>query len=118
MQRGKYILNDKPFYRQIADQITTDIFCCKLQPGQRLQSIRQLSIKYHMNPNTIQRAVEELKRKRLLIKHRQGLFITPDTDLISQFRQQQSDEITKAFSQKMAQLGYTRAEVRQMIQQF
>lgn len=118
MQTKKYISSNRPFYRQIADQIAADILCRKLQPGQQLQSIRQLSLQYHANPNTVQRAVDALKREQLLTKHRHGLFVTSNSDLIVQFRQRQCDKLIKVFSLKMEVLGYTKIEVRQMLQQF
>ena len=117
MQTSDCISNARPFYRQIVDQIAADIISCKLRPGQQLQPIRQLSTQYHANPNTVQRAVDELKRERLLTKRRQGLFVTPDSNLIFRFRQQQCDKLVKTFSWEMEKLGYTAAEVRQMLQQ-
>lgn len=57
MQQKKYILSDRPVYRQIAEQITADILSCKLRPG--LQPVRQLSIQYHVNPNTVQHAADD-----------------------------------------------------------
>lgn len=109
MQQKKYILSDRPVYRQIAEQITADILSCKLRPGQQLQPIRQLSIQYHVNPNTVQHAVDDLKQ-------RHGLFVTSDNNLISQLKQQQYDKLAETFFQKMTVLGYSKTEVRQMIQ--
>ena len=57
MQQKKYSLSDRPVYRQIAEQITADILSCKLRPG--LQPVRQLSIQYHVNPNTVQHAADD-----------------------------------------------------------
>lgn len=116
MQQKKYILSDRPVYRQIAEQITADILSCKLRPGQQLQPIRQLSIQYHVNPNTVQHAVDDLKQKRLLAKQSHGLFVTSDNNLISQLKQQQCDKLAETFFQKMTVLGYSKTEVRQMIQ--
>ena len=59
MQQKKYILSDRPVYRQIAEQITANILSCKLRPGQQLQPIRQLSIQYHVNPNTVRHAADD-----------------------------------------------------------
>ena len=117
MREKNCMLDNRPIYRQIAGQIAADIVCRNLQPGQQLQSIRQLSLRYHATPNTVQRAADVLKRERLLTKRRHGLFVTSDIDLISRFRQQQCGKLVTAFSLHMSALGFSPAETRQMIRQ-
>ena len=58
----------RSFYLQIAGRITAEILSCQLRPGQQMQSIRRLSVQYRVNPHTVQRAMDKLKREHLLEK--------------------------------------------------
>ena len=107
----------RSFYLQIAGRITAEILSCQLRPGQQMQSIRRLSVQYRVNPHTVQRAMDKLKREHLLEKCGQRLFITSDLELLRRSRQQEGARLVGAFLEDMASLGYTRTEARQMAQQ-
>ena len=107
----------RSFYLQIAGRITAEILSCQLRPGQQMQSIRRLSVQYRVNPHTVQRAMDKLKREHLLEKCGQRLFITSDRELLRRSRQQEGARLVEAFLEDMESLGYTRTEARQMAQQ-
>lgn len=50
-----------PFYRQIIQQIEQAILARRLEPGDRLPTIRALAIELKINPNTIAKAYGELE---------------------------------------------------------
>jgi len=50
-----------PFYRQIIDQVKSAIATGRLEPGQRLPTVRQLAVDLSINPNTVSRAYTELE---------------------------------------------------------
>lgn len=50
-----------PFYRQIIDQVKSSIAIGSLEPGDRLPTVRQLSVDLSINPNTVSRAYTELE---------------------------------------------------------
>ncbi len=50
-----------PFYRQIIDQVKSAIAIGSLDPGDRLPTVRQLSVDLSINPNTVSRAYTELE---------------------------------------------------------
>jgi len=50
-----------PFYRQIIDQVKSAIATGSLDPGDRLPTVRQLSVDLSVNPNTVSRAYTELE---------------------------------------------------------
>jgi GntR family transcriptional regulator len=49
-----------PLYRQIIDQVKSAIATGALGPGDRLPTVRQLSVDLSVNPNTVSRAYNEL----------------------------------------------------------
>lgn len=55
-----------PFYRQIIDKILQRIATGELAPGDRLPTVRQLSIDAQLNPNTVARAYRELEIRNVI----------------------------------------------------
>ena len=61
MQFQLDIKSGVPFYRQIIDQVRSAIASGRLEPGQRLPTVRQLAVDLSINPNTVSRAYTELE---------------------------------------------------------
>ncbi len=58
-----------PIYRQIIDQVKSAIATGTLGPGDRLPTVRQLSVDLSVNPNTVSRAYTELELTGLVETH-------------------------------------------------
>jgi len=56
-----------PFYRQIIQQIEHAILARRLEPGDRLPTIRSLAIELKINPNTIAKAYGELEIRGIVV---------------------------------------------------
>ena len=61
-----------PVYLQIADHIRGAVAAGVYRPGEAIPSVRTLALDLTVNPNTVQRAYEELEREAL-IESRKGL---------------------------------------------
>lgn len=57
------LLSRTPVYEQITTQIEDYVLRGILSPGDKIPSVRSLSISLSINPNTIQKAYSELDRK-------------------------------------------------------
>ncbi len=69
--------NHIPIYLQIAEGIRSAVAAGVYRPGESLPSLRVLAIDVHVNPNTVQRAYDELEREGLIHSRRGvGLFVT------------------------------------------
>jgi GntR family transcriptional regulator len=65
-----------PIYLQIADEVRAAVAAGIYRPGEALPSLRVLAIDLQVNPNTIQRAYDELEREGLIYSQRgKGLFV-------------------------------------------
>ena len=53
--------SNTPIYLQLIDMIKLQIISGQLQPGEKLPSVRALAAQLAINPNTIQRAYNELE---------------------------------------------------------
>ncbi len=65
-----------PIYLQIAEGIRGGIAAAVYLPGEALPSLRALALQIQVNPNTVQRAYDELLREGLVYSQRgRGLFV-------------------------------------------
>ena len=55
-----------PVYEQIVEQTEKFILAGVLRPGDKIPSVRNLSIELSVNPNTIQKSIAELDRRGLI----------------------------------------------------
>ena len=109
---------DAPIYTQLVAQIQMYIVSGALPPGERLPSVREFAAEAGVNPNTMQRAMAELEREGLVHSQRTaGRFVTADRARIQQAKRQCAEEQLQTFLEKMEQLGYTRAEILQLMEQ-
>lgn len=61
------LMSRVPVYEQIINQVEEKILIGVLRAGDKMPSVRNLSIELSINPNTIQKAYTELDRKQLII---------------------------------------------------
>jgi GntR family transcriptional regulator len=66
-----------PIYRQIAEEIRAAVAAGIYRPGEALPSLRAMAVEIQVNPNTVQRAYDELEREGLIYCQRgRGLFVS------------------------------------------
>lgn len=96
-----------PIYLQIMNDIKLKIVSGIWEPGQRLQSVRELAVEFSVNPNTMQRALAELEREELLYTERtSGRYVSLDEKKISRAREEMAEEYTVNYFNSMKKLGY------------
>jgi GntR family transcriptional regulator len=65
-----------PIYLQIADGLRAAVAAGVYRPGEVLPSLRAMATEIHVNPNTVQRAYDELEREGMVYSQRgRGLFV-------------------------------------------
>ena len=68
-----------PFYLQIAYRVKLKIASKELSMGQQLLPVREFAQEAGVNPNTVQRAFQELEKEGLVYSARtSGRFVTED----------------------------------------
>ncbi len=81
----------KPVYEQLIDNIRENVLLGNIAPGEQLPSVRSLAGELCINPNTIQRAYNELERMNFLVSvPGRGSFISDD---LSELRDSQKKNI-------------------------
>ena len=111
--------NKIPIYLQIMAQMKISIASGALSAGEKLSSVRELAQAFEVNPNTMQKALAELERENLFFTERtSGRFVTTDEGVIMNLRDTLAEQEIKRFMSYMEQIGYTKQEMIQKIQQW
>ena len=109
--------NELPIYTQLVYQIKFAIVAGELAPGARMATVRDLALKAGVNPNTMQRALQQLEREGLVYSQRSsGRFVTEDTAVIQAARRALAKEHVERFRASMKSLGYTGEEMKMLLE--
>ena len=105
-----------PIYLQIAYRVKLKIASKELSMGQQLLPVREFAQEAGVNPNTVQRAFQELEKEGLVYSARtSGRFVTEDEKLIDQKRHEIAQSLMKNFVTEMAAIGFSSAEIKAII---
>lgn len=105
-----------PIYIQIMSLIKKRIIIGELKEGEKLASVRELSIELKVNPNTIQRSYQELEREDLVFTQRgMGTFVTEDKNIIHELKKNMAASIVEEFLSSMKSLGFNEKEIKELI---
>ena len=104
--------NNLPIYTQIVYKFRLAIASGELKPGEKLAAVRDTAFQAGVNPNTMQRAFQELERLGLVYTQRSsGRYVTEDTKIISAARNALAEEFMKQFLRSMSGLGLDRRQI-------
>lgn len=108
----------RPVYLQLVEQLELALLTGEFPPGSRIPPVRELAAEAEVNPNTMQRALQELEGRGLLQAHRTaGRTVTADEATLHALRQRRAAALAQAFLQQMRGLGLTPDEVRALLEQ-
>jgi len=108
---------DRPIYKQLKERILLRIVSGTYAAGAQLPTVRDLAEEAAVNPNTLQKALQELERDGLVHAQRtSGRFVTEDKTLIKQAKNDLAKEQIDLFLKKMAAIGYDRQDAVVLIQ--
>lgn len=104
--------SDRPIYTQILEKIQVRIVSGIYQPGEKIPSVRELASEAGVNPNTMQKALSELERSKIIITLRtSGRVVTEDLEMIKKTRNQLAKEQIEAFIKRMEALGFSKEDI-------
>lgn len=104
--------NDRPIYLQLVEQLELYIISGKFSAGEKLPSVRDFAFYAKVNPNTMQKALQELEDKKLIITMRtNGKFVTDDERFLAQQREHIATHKIQKFLNEMRELNLSRADI-------
>lgn len=103
--------NDRPIYIQLLDQLQFLIVSDNIKIGQRIPSVRDLAIEYKVNPNTVQKALQEIEDIGLIYTERtNGKFVTNNKKLIEKYKKSLVQQYIQIYFKNMENLGINKEE--------
>ena len=98
------------------ETLRTAIVSGEYPPGARLPSVRELAIRAQVNPNTMQRALQQVEDEGLIYTERtNGKFVTKAPAKIADVQRGLALEKAKAFLAEMEGMGLSRADAVQLL---
>lgn len=107
-----------PVYEQIVEQTEKFILAGILKPGDKIPSVRNLSIELSVNPNTIQKSIVELDRRGLILSvPGKGCYVAEEArTALSAVKRKKMAEI-KDEIKELALAGVTKEELLELIEE-
>ena len=107
----------RPIYEQVAEKIAELIIRGVLPPESQLPSVRSLAMDLSINPNTIQRAYQELERKGYTYSvPGKGSFVSQKTEYLEEQRENILEE-QRRLAEKAMCLGMDPRLLKEVIDQ-
>ncbi|MBO9597234.1 MAG: GntR family transcriptional regulator [Cohnella sp.] len=106
----------KPIYLQMVDEVKKALARGELSPGDKIPSHKERAQMSQVNPNTVQRAYQEMEREGLTETLRgQGTFIRNDPALLHNIRSEMAQTAVRQFIEEMRELGIAPDETERLL---
>lgn len=111
--------NNIPIYIQLLDYLKTYIVSGKIDPGDKLPSVREFSEIFKVNPNTMQKALNELEEMGLIYTERtNGKYVTNDMEKIKIVKDLYAKEIVESYFTDMEKLGINKKDAMDYLRRY
>ncbi len=112
------ITGGRPVYVQLVEQLELALLNGAFPPGSRVPPVRELAAEAGVNPNTMQRALQELESRGLLQAQRTaGRTVTADGQVLQTLRRGRAAALASEFLRQMKALGLGRAQTEELLRQ-
>ncbi len=120
---GRYVIwkidKNRAICPQIVQQLCAGIAAGEFTSGQRLMSVRELALAAGVNPNTVQRAFEQLEQQGVLYSVRgAGWYVSADTNAAYALRTDLVQQTLQDFFDKMIALGIEPEETKKRVKEW
>lgn len=103
--------NNIPIYIQVLEYIKIYIISGTFKCGEKLPSVRDFALTFKVNPNTMQKALQELENDGLIYTERtNGKYVTKDNKIIEKLKDEYALTLAKSYFEGMKRIGLGKAE--------
>lgn len=106
----------RPIYEQIVEKFQQMIICGVIEPDSPMPSVRSLAMELSINPNTIQRAYQELEREGYIYTMKgKGSFVSESSEATDSKREEIKRELGECVDKALA-IGIRPQQLETMLQ--
>lgn len=106
----------RPVYMQLIEQLELAIVTGALPAGAKVPPVRELAAEAGVNPNTMQRALQELETRGLLKTQRTaGRTVSAGAEQLDALRRQRARALAEEFWNQMQALGVSAEETAALL---
>lgn len=106
----------RPIYEQIVEKFQQMIICGVMEPDSPMPSVRSLAMELSINPNTIQRAYQELEREGYIYTMKgKGSFVSESSEAADSEREEIKRELGECVDKALA-IGIRPQQLETMLQ--
>lgn len=110
---------NRPICPQICEQLCLEIAKGKFEPFEKLPSVREIAMAAGVNPNTVQRSLDELERSGVIYSVRSsGWFVSEDITTARERLNEILAQKTADYFAEMQVLGLDATAVKQYIEEW
>jgi len=107
-----------PIYLQIMNFVKKLIVRGFLKPGDKIPSVRDMALFLGVNPNTVQKAYEELEREgTIFTKRGQGNFVNEDENIVKRIKETMVKELVERYKKELEELGISKKEIFDLLKE-
>jgi GntR family transcriptional regulator len=107
-----------PIYLQIMNFVKKLIVRGILKPGDKIPSVRDMALFLGVNPNTVQKAYEELEREgTIFTKRGQGNFVNEDENTVERIKETMVKELVERYRKELEELGISKKEIFDLLKE-
>lgn len=107
----------EPVYIQLLQHFRMKIASGEWSSGSKMESVRNMALEYEVNPNTVQRALQELEREDLAYSERtSGRYITINEETIIKLKTSIANEQVNNFVLQMKQLNLSKSQITKLLE--
>uniref|UniRef100_A0A4Y8PVY0 GntR family transcriptional regulator n=1 Tax=Paenibacillus athensensis TaxID=1967502 RepID=A0A4Y8PVY0_9BACL len=108
--------SSKPIYLQMVDEVKKALARGELSPGDKIPSHKEQASISQVNPNTVQRAYQEMEREGLTETLRgQGTFIKNEPGMLLRIRTEMAQAAVQQCIEELRGLGMEPGEMERML---
>ena len=109
--------NERPIYIQLLEELKIEIISERLKKGEKIPSVRELALQSKVNPNTVQKALAELEREKLIHTERtNGKYVTNDDKVIQKIKNDIIEDKVKKFISDLENIGIKENEIKNYLE--
>lgn len=103
--------NNIPIYIQLLEYVKIYIISGTFKCGEKLPSVRDFALTFKVNPNTMQKALNELEDLGLICTERtNGKFVTNDESIVLKLKNEYALTLAKSYFEGMKKIGFSKAD--------